>query len=158
MKPKAVIFDIDGVLANYLHRAEYILCRPKKWNQFFEAMDEDRVIGEMAQKLRAAHQMGHTVILLTGRAERYRALTEAWFAKNNLPYDLLIMRPNRVRRKGHLLKQAYYRRFIKSRYTVVVAYDDHPRIVQMWQDNGVQAYDCGYLLNFDDPNNENPQG
>lgn len=156
MKRKAVVFDIDGVLANYLHRAEFITCRPKRWKDFFNAMGEDGLILEMATKLRAAHQQGFTVILLTGRTQMYRKLTEMWLLKYDLPYDLLIMRPNKVRRRGNLLKQTYYRRFIKLRYEVVAAYDDHPNIVQMWRDNGVNAIDCGYLLQFDDPQNDQP--
>ena len=41
---KAIIFDIDGTLANLDHRLRHILNEPKDWDSFYRDIDKDQPI------------------------------------------------------------------------------------------------------------------
>ena len=84
-RPTIVVFDVDGVLADVRHRLRYVERRPKDWDSFFAAMDDDGPLADgiaMAQE-RAAE--GHRVVYLTGRNEDYRSLTRDWLVRHGLP-------------------------------------------------------------------------
>lgn len=41
---KAVIFDIDGTLADSRHRLQYLEQQPKQWDRFFSEAIKDKYI------------------------------------------------------------------------------------------------------------------
>lgn len=54
---KAVIFDIDGTLADLSHRLHHVSGKPKNWDAFFAEADRDALIvpmRDLAQMLAAA--------------------------------------------------------------------------------------------------------
>ena len=89
-----VVFDIDGTLADCGHRLQY--AQAKLWEEFHERCNEDNVIIDVADLMIHISMSGKAVILLTGRPEKYRGVTEAWLASAGLKrfYDELIMRPD----------------------------------------------------------------
>jgi hypothetical protein len=74
---------------------------------------------------------GVEVILLTGRPESVREVTNEWLAKYGVEYDQLIMRSwedNFL--KAPIYKKKMYKKYIQS--NVICAYDDDERIIDMW--------------------------
>jgi len=86
---KAVIFDIDGVLADAAGRQHFLDWGD--WKSFFEACGEDPVIDEI-ERLLELLDPSLQVILLTGRPRRVQPHTVAWLERYKLRWDLLIMR------------------------------------------------------------------
>ena len=86
-----VVFDIDGTLANCAHRTE--LARAKQWDAFHEASIFDAVYPD-TYKLMGILGTHHNVLCLTGRPEKYRAITMNWLLANSLFPDEIIMRPD----------------------------------------------------------------
>lgn len=86
-----VIFDIDGTLADCSHRIQY--AQSKQWDEFHSRALEDPVIVNIAD-LMIELANNYEIILLTGRPEKYRYLTEQWLELCGLDdfYDELIMR------------------------------------------------------------------
>lgn len=89
-----VVFDIDGTLADCGHRLQY--AQAKLWEEFHERCLDDPVIINIADLMIQMSISGKSIILLTGRPEKYRVMTEAWLEKASLKqfYDELIMRPD----------------------------------------------------------------
>ncbi len=87
----AVVFDMDGVLADASGR-QHLLERPyRDWDAFFEACGDDPLIDEVGVLLHALDPALH-VVLLTARPMRVQRQTLGWLKRMGLRWDLLIMR------------------------------------------------------------------
>jgi len=122
----AVVFDIDGVLADVGHRLHHLARRPKDWDAFFAAAPADLVLEAGAQFARQAAQT-HRIVYLTGRPERCRAATQAWLDRNTLPLGELLMRAADDRRPGSVVKVRELRRL--SRQSPIDLFVDDDRAV-----------------------------
>ena len=131
--PYAVL-DIDGVLADVRHRLHHLDSRPKDWDAFFAAAPDDP---PLADGLALAHELAteHELIYLTGRPERCRADTEAWFREHGFPAGRLFMRSDTDRRPARLTKVEVLRRLSRSK-PVACMVDDDARVVQTVREAG----------------------
>jgi len=121
-RPLAV-FDIDGVLADVRHRLVHVEARPKDWDAFFAAAVDDPPLEQgLALCLESAKDC--EVVYVTGRPERCRADTVAWFAQHGLPEGTLSMRNERDRRPARVAKPELLRRLADGRVVAVVVDDD----------------------------------
>lgn len=88
---QVVIFDLDGVLSDAAGR-QHLLERPRRdWQAFFEAVGDDPVIEEVGTLLHALDDR-FSIVLLTARPLRIQAHTVDWLTRNELRWDLLVMR------------------------------------------------------------------
>ena len=78
---KAVIFDLDGTLADGAHRLHLLpsvdLRLTDSWNEFNRASKDDSPIHSTIEVCNIMVQAGLRVIILTGRSDIVRAETEA---------------------------------------------------------------------------------
>ena len=123
MTPPLAVFDIDGVLADVRHRLRFVERRPKDWDAFFDAAVDDP---PLAQGVALAQESAKDceVVYVTGRPERCRADTLAWFARHGLPEGTLSMRGPRDRRPARVAKLELLRRLAGDRVVAVVVDDD----------------------------------
>jgi hypothetical protein len=79
------------------------------------------------------------IILMSGREEKYRDVTEYWLGAHNIfPHRIgLIMREAKDNRPDEVVKRELYERHIKDKYTVVAVLDDRNKVVKMWRDLGL---------------------
>ena len=121
-RPLAV-FDIDGVLADVRHRLRFVERRPKDWDAFFDAAVDDP---PLPQGVALAQESAKDceVVYVTGRPERCRPDTLAWFARHGLPEGRLSMRGSRDRRPARVAKLELLRRLAADRVVAVVVDDD----------------------------------
>ena len=121
-RPLAV-FDVDGVLADVRHRLVHVERRPKDWDAFFDAAPEDPPLATgIALALESARDC--EVVYVTGRPERCRSDTLAWFTRHGLPPGALSMRGPRDRRPARVAKLELLRRLARDRVVAVVVDDD----------------------------------
>ena len=121
-RPLAV-FDVDGVLADVRHRLRHVERRPKDWDAFFAAAVDDPPL-ETGLALARESARDCEVVYVTGRPERCRADTLAWFQRHGLPEGRLAMRSSRDRRPARLAKPELLRRLAGDRAVAVVVDDD----------------------------------
>lgn len=134
---KTVIVDIDGTLADVRHRLHHIEVPGKKnWKAFFEAADRDRPIRRILDKVREMAN-DHTIVIVTGRPEKYRFSTEKWLKKHNVPYKKLYMRRNGDHRPDYEAKSAVLDEIPAT--DIVLAIDDRPPVCEMWERNGIKC-------------------
>src|SRR5580658_6307629 len=85
----AVVFDLDGVLANAAPRQHFIKRPRPDWEAFFSASGDDPLVDEVAALLELlAPELA--IVLLTARPARIGALTVAWLGRHELRWDLLV--------------------------------------------------------------------
>ncbi|EQA7786890.1 AAA family ATPase [Acinetobacter baumannii] len=135
-KPQAVIFDLDGTLANNDHRDAFA---------YWKLID-DKPIEFVVNILKLYEEMGYHIICVSGRNagtkedhHKWEKLTQSWLAKHNIPYNELHMRAHDDRRKDDIVKEEIFRTHIAHKYNVECAYDDRDRVVEMWRRIGVNC-------------------
>jgi uncharacterized HAD superfamily protein len=143
---KDVIVDIDGTLADCSHRLRFIRGRRKKWGKFFEAASQDRPRIDVVAQVRELAKR-HKIHLVSGRPEEYRQQTLNWLARYRIPFESLYMRESGDYRPDDVVKQEILDLcFDKDNIELVI--DDRPRVVRMWQSNGLKVLDVGDGVEF----------
>ena len=132
--PPLAVFDVDGVLADVRHRLRHVEQRPKDWDAFFDAAVDDPPLAT-GVALAQASDKDCEVVYVTGRPERCRADTLAWFVRHGLPEGSLSMRGARDRRPARIAKLELLRRLAFDR-VVAVAVDDDLAVCLAYQDAG----------------------
>ncbi len=128
-KPACWIVDLDGTLALLGDRSPYA-------TKGIERDQPNRPVIQVVQSLAANPQVG-AIVLLSGRGEETRAQTERWLARWEIPYDLLIMRPQGDYRPDQVLKLQALRDQIEPHYRVTGVLEDRAKVVRMWRAQGL---------------------
>ena len=146
MEKQIIVVDIDGTLADISHRQHHIKGKRKKWRKFFQSMDKDLPVPAVAAKVRMLSQ-DHMIILVSGRPDDYRTLTEDWLRKHQIPYHQLFMRQSGDFRDDDVVKQEILNQYLnKEKIKLVI--DDRPRVIRMWRKNGLKVEDVGDGIEF----------
>ncbi|HYW09010.1 MAG TPA: HAD family acid phosphatase [Longimicrobium sp.] len=143
MKPKAVVWDLDGTLSDDSARAHFVEVeagRARDWESYFDAIDGDSPIAASMEVLRSMHLAGNRIIFLTGRPEYTRPKTLRWLEANGLTeYDRLIMRPEGERRPAGYFKVEAVAR-LRRDYEVVCAFEDRIDVADHLREAGVPVF------------------
>ena len=80
-RPKTLFVDVDGVIFRQLGR----------WPDIDTIDPKEDVLPGVREKIIEWNMKGYKIILVTGRADNFKALTEEQLRKAGIPYHLLIM-------------------------------------------------------------------
>lgn len=122
---EAVIFDIDNTLAIMGERSPYDGAKV-----YLDTLNKD-----VAQALKLYYNAGVQVLIVSGRDEKYRAVTEKWLTDSDvLEYDALYMRPEGDNREDSIIKYELFNKHIRGRmYKILGVFDDRHRVLRMWR-------------------------
>jgi hypothetical protein len=140
----AVVFDLDGVLANGDHRQHLLNPtggRKKDWQTFFSKAGGDALIAEVASLTILLDPALHRV-LLTARPTTIQQLTLDWLSEHSIRWDLLVMRPDREFSPSPVAKRHAVRELRAHGFELLLAFDDDRRNVDMFHDEGIP---CIYI-------------
>ena len=147
---QTVIFDLDGTLA-LIDRRRALATKDNgkiDWDVFF---DRDNIkldvpntpVITMAQLL---HSQGFRIVIFSGRSKATYRTTRQWLIQNDVPFDMLQMRPNDRDTGGHWhfmkdsdLKQHWLDTLV-DKNDVAMVFDDRNQVVDMWRSNGLQTF------------------
>ena len=139
----AVIFDMDGTLANvstirhYLRRWDESKGRSvKDFNRFHAESVNVPAHSHVVNAAQMAHIIGHDVLIVTARSHMWRNHTAWWLALNDVPSDALFMRNNNDKRADYEVKRDMLAT-IRKAWHVIHAWDDNPSIIQLWQEENI---------------------
>jgi len=136
-KRRCVVIDLDGTLAiRVSDRSYYDMTR----------VDEDvpdPLMSFLVDCLAEAGEFYADVVLLTGRSEEGRELTEKWLRDNCIDYDALYMRKEGDKRKDVEVKEEILKEQIMPKYAVVGAIDNSMRCATMYYDLGIITLKAG---------------
>ena len=162
MNKKTVIFDLDGTLANIDTRRNMSM-KPNgrlDWDIF---ADHSSILNwdvpnvpviKMAQLFKAD---GFRIVIFSGRNDRGFDATVQWLNSNDVPFDLLVMRPDKFKDKSwpiadgnpatpdmrfmpdEILKKKMLDTFVDIDDVFLVV-DDRDKVVKMWRDLGLNTF------------------
>jgi len=136
-----VVFDIDGTLAKIDHRLHHVKKKPKDWASFDAEIFQDEVNEPVAEVMRSMSSR-NLILLASGRNERSRSKTEEWLSLHNLnSYQKLYMRPKLDYRCDSIVKKDILDQIIVDYGKPDMVFDDRPRVVNMWRENGIFVLD-----------------
>jgi len=137
LKPKAVVFDLDGVLVDSSER--FKLCesesggdRRRFWECFLSEkyMDLDRPVEKYIQILKSYAAQGYRVIIITGRVrETQEAKTLRQLSEWGITYHEIYFRSRGDYRKDFEYKSEVVRNLSKK-YRIEAVFDDSKAVVE----------------------------
>ena len=167
MKKNTIIFDLDGTLAiiekRRIKAGSPTGLTPTKekmdWNIFFDGknieLDEPNYpVISMAQMY---YEKGFNIVIFSGRNDRSYKETKEWLEKYEVPYNLLVMRPDKFKDKSwpiaagnpatpdmrfmpdEILKKKMLDTFVDIDDVFLVV-DDRDKVVKMWRDLGLNTF------------------
>ena len=126
-KPKAIICDIDGTLAEMTGRSPYDYTRVK----------EDILKQPIAEIIEKFQNDGYKIILLSGREDSCRDDTIEWLADNSVDFDHLFMRKTKDGREDSIIKKELFEAHVEKEFQVLFVLDDRNRVVDLWRSLGM---------------------
>lgn len=131
---KTVIVDIDGTLALMNNRSPFDYMAADK---DFPNVDLFRLIETLTEDSK--------IILLSGREETSREVTENWLKKYGFPkWEMLLMRAEKDYRPDDVIKKELFDTHIKDKYYIMAVFDDRNKVVKMWRDMGLLCLQVYY--------------
>ena len=140
---RVAVFDVDGTLMNIQHRRHHVAGQDKDWPAFFDAMEFDTINDHVFHLAHALKKDGYVIVVVSGRNERHRQITEKQLAFGKLDYKMLIMRPDDNYDPDFVFKKQVLDKMRESGLDPQFSVDDRPSVVQMWRENGVPCFDVG---------------
>lgn len=142
------IFDLDGTIANVLHRLPLLIgsSSPTKHRDFEDACDKDTPNVAVVRTMHMLLAQGAEVWVFSGRSERVQRKTIVWLMQNTLLppstiLDSLVMRPEGDGRPDHEVKQMFVDNMLhEDRDRLVAVFDDRQQVVNMWRRNGITCF------------------
>lgn len=128
--PDAIIVDVDGTLAYKGDRDIF------DYSKVCLDAPNDNLI-EIINSL-----VGYNVIVLSGRDDDSMNKTKQWLKDNGLIYHYIYMRKTGDKRDDVIVKRELYEAHIKGKYNVIGVFDDRPKVVRMWKEEGLFVMDC----------------
>jgi phosphoglycolate phosphatase-like HAD superfamily hydrolase len=142
MKP-AILFDIDGTLANVDHRREFVTSGKSDWESFNAGMGNDTPNYPIVSLYKTLWESeNYDLILVSGRQEEFRELTERWLVGNEIPFSRLLMRPFKDYRPDEIIKEEILNQLRSEGHEVLFVVDDRKRVVDMWRQKGITCLQC----------------
>jgi len=140
---KTIIFDIDGTLADLNGREQFLHNGKKDWESFNANMDKDlpnTPIVELYRTLYNSKQ--YELILISGRQEHFRQVTQTWLTRHQIPFDTLLMRADTDSRHDCEVKQDILKSLQAQGKEILLSVDDRQSVVDMWRANGITCLQC----------------
>lgn len=128
--PKAIIFDVDGTIAQMDGRG------PFDWKRVGEDKPREFVI----EMLKNYALMDYTIIICSGRDDICQTETTEWLDRyvGALNWHGLYMRKNGDFRKDNAVKEEIFWTHLAHEYNIVACVDDRPQMIRLWHELQIQ--------------------
>lgn len=128
--PWAVIVDIDGTIAKCGDRDIY---DGSKAHLDTPHLDVINIIDAYR------FEYGFKAIIMTGRSEEHREVTEAW-VRDYFGNPPVHMRPAGDKRRDDIVKHELFNHHIRGKYNIAAAFDDRNQVVELWRAMGIRCF------------------
>ena len=135
---KVIVCDIDGTVANIVHRRQYVATKPKNWKAFNAGMAQDTVYTDI-QWMVTNLSMYSNLVFCSGRGEEQRAVTEQWLADNKFTYEGLYMRAKGDYRQDSIVKVELLKQIREKHGEPFLWIDDRQQVVDAIRAEGVRV-------------------
>ena len=136
--PKAVIYDLDGTLADNNHRSPYDFTR----------ISEDKPRHMVIEHLQMMQDAGYKIITCSGREKgennEFEEATLDWLYKHDIYPNAHFQRAHADSRPDSIVKEEIFKNHIAPYYNVKLAVDDREQVVDMYRAIGVECWQVNY--------------
>lgn len=139
MDKKIFVFDVDGTLANITHRQVFLRSKPKNWPAFNKNMHLDNPHTDIIWLAKTFSELGHTIVICSGRGSENRQITIDWLNKHSVPFNALYMRELGDYRADNIVKLELLEKIREDFGNPFMVFDDRNSVCQMWRENGVRC-------------------
>lgn len=144
------IFDLDGTLSDGRHRLHLLPAKEDAhkthaWDAFNLAAGDDTPILDNIRLMNELYQFGKKIIILTGRSDVAKTITEKWLWEHGCNYNWLIMRPAADHRRDIEFKEDALTRI--GLHKIVACFDDLEHVAKHIRKLGVT---CHLVTHYDD--------
>lgn len=129
--PNAFITDVDGTTCLYYGKNPY--------SRDFENDIPNLPVLKVLQSLKIADP-DLKIIVVSGRNGKYKKVTEDWFDKYKVPYDLFFIRDEKDMRKDVIIKQEIFENYIKGKFNILGVFDDRLQVIKFWESLGLFVF------------------
>ena len=142
-----VIFDLDGTIADISQRREVSEKENGKldWDKFFNSdnIGLDKPFIKIITLVNMFNNIGVNIAILSGRCKSTKEATQKWLKLNNVPYNILKMRPTSTKWKfmpDDKLKKIWLDELWPEQERegkLLMVFDDRQKVVDMWRENNI---------------------
>lgn len=136
----AVIADLDGTLVDVAAIAHLVTGEERDVAAFHTASRECPPRPEVLDAVRAAHDAGRAVLIVTSREFVWRDLTLDWLQEHDVLYDQLVMRIVGDYRPDHVVKAEMLDQLENDGYRVIEAWEDSTDVAELWRSRGIDVH------------------
>jgi hypothetical protein len=125
-------FDLDSTIANTEHRRHLMphVTPGSTWDDYAAGCTDDMPVEGVIAVMRALHPT-HEIHIVSGRSQSAEALTRAWLARHDVPFDVLHLRgPGDITANGEA-KADYLLALAKSGVWPAVFFEDWPPVAEI---------------------------
>jgi len=141
MNKYIVLVDIDGTISKVGDRLRYLSQKPKDWDSFYEACDEDEPIDEVIRLVNnlAQNRANYQIVFCTGRRESVRNKTLKWMSKYYIGGQdpILLMRKNGDKRHDTISKPELIKESDIKLSDIAFVLEDRNSMVTKWRELGL---------------------
>ena len=127
------ITDIDHTLA----RSERRIHLKGDWDRFHADAINDEPIADTIALIRSLKKAGWRIVVFTGRPEKWRHVTMGWLVTNNVPVDVLMMRPNDNYDTSPKVKIDALKRLNQKNRSNILLMDDRADVIEAFREVGI---------------------
>lgn len=149
-KPEAVILDMDGTLIDVRPVMHHVLNGNHNVDAFVADTEFCPAMPEAVEFCAEHFSAGRLILVVTARTPRWRTLTVRELHRHlPYPYRGPYMRGTDDKRHDVLVKLDMYKN-LSENYDIVGAIDDHPGVVDLWNDLGIPDVRMTSFTTYDD--------
>lgn len=139
---KIYICDIDGTIADLSHRLHFIQGEKKDWRSFFAACPNDQPIWEVIDTIQMLASAGASIVMVSGRSDEVRSVTEDWLYRFKVPWTNLFMRKAGDHREDNVVKSEILDQILVdvNINQIVGVFDDRKQVVDMFRKRGLKVF------------------
>ncbi len=134
----AVIFDMDGTLCDVSSIIHHLEGKDRNFDAFHGAAIGCPPNPDVVAGVEQARADGYAIVIVTARSSKWRDYTIKWLDKHEIMYDALYMRIEADFRPDYEIKADILEN-LKKDFNPVHAWDDSPKIIKLWKDNGIEV-------------------
>jgi phosphoglycolate phosphatase-like HAD superfamily hydrolase len=136
----AVIADLDGTLCDVSGILHHLEGEERDFAAFHAASADCPPNAEVVDAVRAAHDDGKAILVVTSREFVWRDLTLDWLVAHEIPYEQLVMRIVGDYRADDIVKAEMLDQLEADGWTISEAWEDSSDIVELWKSRGISVH------------------
>lgn len=133
----AVIYDLDGTLCDTSSIQHLIEGEDRDFSAFHAASADCPPRADVLAALRADHDAGRAVLVVTSREFVWRDLSLDWLSAHDIPCDGLYLRIVGDFRKDTVVKAEIWEHLVADGFRPVAAWDDQQAVLDVWGGLGI---------------------